>query len=140
MLERARKNKEKSGAENTSFIESPITKIALPSASVDCIISNCVVNLVPEAEKQLVFNEMYRLLRPGGRVAISDILARRELPIEMRGVRGLYVGCVAGASEVGEYEKYLKDAGFMGMYVGVLYERERVYGLTNLWGSRYPDC
>ncbi|MCJ1249435.1 hypothetical protein MMC30_006659 [Trapelia coarctata] len=115
MLERARHNKEKSGAENTSFIESPITNIALPSATVDCIISNCVVNLVPEAEKQLVFDEMFRLLKPGGRVAITDILAKKDLPLEMKRDMGLYVGCIAGASEVGQYEEYLRVAGFKGM-------------------------
>lgn len=115
MLERARDNKEKSGADNTSFIESPITKVALPSATVDCIISNCVVNLVPEAEKQLVFDEMFRLLKPGGRIAVSDILAKKELPLEMKRDMGLYVGCIAGASEVGQYEEYLRVAGFKGM-------------------------
>jgi Methylase involved in ubiquinone/menaquinone biosynthesis len=74
-----------------------------------------VVNLVPEIEKPLVFQEMFRLLKPGGRVAISDILAKRELPTEIKKDLSLYVGCIAGASQVADYEKYLKDAGFQGI-------------------------
>lgn len=85
---------------------------AIPSSTVDCIISNCVVNLVPEADKQRVFNEMYRVLKPGGRVAISDILAKKPLPEKLRANMALYVGCVSGASLVAQYEKYLKEAGF----------------------------
>lgn len=115
MLERANKNKENAKADNVAFIESSITDIALPDASADCIISNCVVNLVPEKEKQLVFNEMFRLLKPGGRVAVSDILTKRQLPQELKDSMALYVGCVAGASLVTDYEKYLREAGFGGM-------------------------
>ena len=114
MLHRARKNKEKSGAANTTFVESPITKIDLPSSTADCIISNCVINLVPENEKQLVFHEMSRLLKPGGRVAISDILLKKELRADLKQDIGLYVGCIAGASELGAYERYLSQAGFKG--------------------------
>lgn len=114
MLKRANQNKEKARAENVSFIESQITDIALPDATADCIISNCVVNLVPEAEKQLVFNEIFRLLKPGGRVALSDILTKRELSQELKNSMALYVGCVAGASQVSGYERYLQQAGFGG--------------------------
>jgi arsenite methyltransferase len=120
MLQRANQNKEKAGAENVSFVESPITKIALPDETADCIISNCVVNLVPEQEKQIAFNEMFRLLKPGGRLAISDILVKRELPAEIRNSMTLYVGCIAGASQVEGYEKYLRCAGFTGKVVFVL--------------------
>jgi arsenite methyltransferase len=74
-----------------------------------------VVNLVPEAEKPLVFQEIFRLLRPGGRVAISDILATQELPMDIKRDLSLYVGCIAGASQVGDYERYLKEAGFQGI-------------------------
>ncbi|KAJ5807060.1 Arsenite methyltransferase [Penicillium riverlandense] len=84
MLELARQNARNAGASNVSFIEAYITSIPLPSSTVDCIISNCVVNLVPEAEKPLVFQEIFRLLRPGGRVAISDILATQELPMDIK--------------------------------------------------------
>ncbi|KAJ5638060.1 UbiE/COQ5 family methyltransferase [Penicillium lividum] len=114
MLSLARRNAEKAGASNTLFIEAFITSIPLASSTADCIISNCVVNLVPEVEKPLVFQEMFRLLKPGGRVAISDILAKRELPAEVKENLSLYVGCIAGASQVGDYEKYLKEAGFQG--------------------------
>ena len=117
MLSRANTNKERVGAINTLFVESPITKIALPSATADCIISNCVINLVPETEKQLVFNEIFRLLKPGGRVAVSDILAKKELPVEMMQDMGLYVGCIAGASRVEQYRSYLKATGFSGAHV-----------------------
>jgi arsenite methyltransferase len=115
MLDLARRNAEKSGASNVSFIEASITSIPLPETSVDCIISNCAVNLVPESEKPTVFREMFRLLKPGGRVAISDILAKKELPAEVTQDLSLYVGCIAGASQVGAYDKYLKEAGFEGM-------------------------
>lgn len=112
MLQRANRNKENAKADNVSFIESRITSISLPDATADCIISNCVVNLVPEEEKPLVFNEMFRLLKPGGRVAISDILTKGELTPELKANMALYVGCIAGASQVKDYEKYLEDAGF----------------------------
>ena len=101
-------------ANNVSFIESAITAISLPDETADCIISNCVVNLVPEQEKQLAFSEMFRLLKSGGRVAISDILIRKDLPEELKKSMALYVGCVAGASHVKDYEKYLQEAGFRG--------------------------
>ncbi|RDL40079.1 Arsenite methyltransferase methyltransferase [Venustampulla echinocandica] len=112
MLARAEKNKQNSGADNVKFVESQITKINLESGIADCIISNCVVNLVPEAEKPLVFKEIFRLLKSGGRLAISDILAKKPLPDKIVQDMSLYVGCVAGASQVSGYEKYLREAGF----------------------------
>ncbi|KAJ6016015.1 hypothetical protein N7540_010606, partial [Penicillium herquei] len=117
MLELARQNAKKSGVSNASFIEAFITSIPLPSSTVDCIISNCVVNLVPEAEKSLVFKEIFRLLKPGGRVAISDILATQELPMEIKSHLSLYVGCIAGASQVADYERYLNEAGFQDVLI-----------------------
>lgn len=114
MIELARKNAEKADASNTSFVEASITSIPLPDSTVDCIISNCVVNLVPGDDKHLVFREMFRLLQPGGRVAISDILTRKQLPQEVVNNMSFYVGCIAGASQVHEYERYLSDAGFKG--------------------------
>ncbi|KFY02504.1 hypothetical protein V490_00479 [Pseudogymnoascus sp. VKM F-3557] len=112
MIEKANTNKIKINAENIGFVQGAITSIPLPDNTADCIISNCVINLVPAAERQLAFDEMYRLLRPGGRVSISDILARKELPEDMKKNIALYVGCISGASQVSEYEAYLKKAGF----------------------------
>ena len=114
MLQRAKSIKEKVNADNTSFLESRITKINLPNATANCIISNCVINLVPTAEKQLAFKEMFRLLKPQGRIAISDILLKQDLPDELKNNIALYVGCVAGASRVEECERYLREAGFEG--------------------------
>ena len=114
MLARARRIKEETNADNATFLESQITDIKLPDASVDCMISNCVINLVPELEKQSVFNEMFRLLKPNGRIAISDILLEKDLPDDLKSDVALYVGCIAGASLVGAYEKYLTKSGFQG--------------------------
>ncbi|KAL8712734.1 MAG: hypothetical protein Q9220_002942 [cf. Caloplaca sp. 1 TL-2023] len=112
MLSKARDIKEKFKAENASFVKSRITDVDLPNAIADCIISNCVVNLVPTAEKQQVFQETFRLLKSGGRIAISDILLKKPLTDALRNNVALYVGCVAGASKVEEYERYLTEAGF----------------------------
>ncbi|KAJ5659619.1 UbiE/COQ5 family methyltransferase [Penicillium longicatenatum] len=112
MLDLARQNAKKAGVSNASFIEAFITSIPLPPSTADCIVSNCVVNLVPEVEKPLVFQEMFRLLKPGGRVTISDILAKQELPMDIKTDLSLYVGCIAGASQVCDYGRYLKGAGF----------------------------
>ena len=117
MLARANSIKQKTQADNTSFIKSRITQIKLPDKTADCIISNCVINLVPEPEKQLVFDELFRLLKPGGRIAISDILLKKELPQNLRDNMALYVGCVAGASLVAGYQQYLRDAGFEGILI-----------------------
>ena len=114
MLSRAKSIREKINASNISFIESYITKINLPDATANCIISNCVINLVPSREKQSAFHEMYRLLKPKGRIAISDILLKQDLPNELKRNMALYVGCVAGARRVEVYEKYLREAGFKG--------------------------
>ncbi|EGR52508.1 uncharacterized protein TRIREDRAFT_53428 [Trichoderma reesei QM6a] len=117
MLRKAEELKVSSGKQNVEFVKSQITRIALEDSIADCIISNCVINLVPEEEKQLVFHEMFRLLKPGGRVAISDILAKGPLPEDLRKSMALYVGCIAGASQVGMYQKYLKEAGFHGIVI-----------------------
>lgn len=114
MLARANKNRDLAKLGNVRFIKSSITNIDLPDASADCVISNCVVNLVPEIEKPVVFKEVFRLLKPGGRVAISDILAKKAMPEPIRRDMALYVGCIAGASQVKQYDTYLHDAGFVG--------------------------
>ncbi|KAL2273174.1 hypothetical protein FJTKL_04884 [Diaporthe vaccinii] len=113
MLARANEIKAKHNKTNVSFVDAHITDMsAIPSGTADCIISNCVINLVPEADKPLVFREMHRLLKPGGRIAISDILAKKPLPERLRANMALYVGCVSGASLVEQYERYLAEAGF----------------------------
>jgi arsenite methyltransferase len=114
MLSLAERNKTKSGATNVEFIESRITCIPIDDSVADVVISNCVINLVPEAEKHLVFKEMFRLLKPGGRVAVSDILAKKPLPEKLQRSVAAYVGCVAGASLVSQYHDYLEEAGFAG--------------------------
>jgi arsenite methyltransferase len=115
MLARARDNHAKSGgAENVSFVEGKITSIPIEDGIADCIISNCVINLVPEIEKPTVFKEMARLLKPGGRVAISDILARKPFPAELRESVAAYVGCVAGCSPKEDYQRFLIESGFQG--------------------------
>jgi len=114
MLSLAEKNKAKFGAHNVEFLRARITDIPLDSNVADVIISNCVINLVPEDEKQLVFNEIFRLLKRGGRVAVSDILAKKPLPEKLRKCAAAYVGCVAGASLLSQYHRYLRQAGFAG--------------------------
>ncbi|OCL10115.1 arsenite methyltransferase [Glonium stellatum] len=140
MLERANRNREAALANNVSFIESAITAIPLPDGSAHCIISNCVVNLVPEQEKQLAFNEMFRLLKPGGRVAISDILTRKDLPKELKENMALYVGCIAGASRIKDYERYLQEAGFQDILIVDSKHDLNVYTDVNKDGSRDFCC
>jgi arsenite methyltransferase len=116
MLARARLNATKSSVTNAQFVKAAITSIPLVAETANCIISNCVVNLVPHGDKHLVFEEMFRLLKPGGRVSISDILAKKQMSAEMQRDLGLYVGCISGASLVGEYEGWLRGAGFKGRF------------------------
>ncbi|EXJ81343.1 hypothetical protein A1O3_07633 [Capronia epimyces CBS 606.96] len=94
------------------FIHAPISEIPLETASVDVVVSNCVINLVPDQDKPRVFREIYRLLKPGGRVAISDLLAKKPMPDHIRQDAALLVGCVAGASLVQDYRRWIADAGF----------------------------
>ena len=110
MIERARENAQDSGYTNVEFFQSTIDKIPLPDASVDCIISNCVINLAPD--KPAVFREMVRVLKPGGRVAISDIALKHGLPEAVAQSMAAYVGCIAGAILIDEYRTGLLDAGF----------------------------
>ena len=117
MLQKARLNASKAGITNVSFINSRITAVELEDGSADVMISNCVINLVPSQEKHLVFKEMYRLLRPGGRVAVSDILTRKPLPEDLKKNVSLYVGCVAGAASKEEYERWFTEAGFENVLV-----------------------
>ena len=110
MLDLARKNVAAAGVTNIEFLKGLIEQIPLPDASVDVIISNCVINL--STDKPKVFAEMHRVLKPGGRVGVSDVVAGNDLTMEQRAERGSYVGCIAGALSFEEYERGLSDAGF----------------------------
>lgn len=109
MIALARQNAEKSGRTNVQFHSASIDSLPLPSASVDCIISNCVINLAHD--KRAVFNEIARVLKPGGRVAVSDIALKKPLPDELGKDLMAYVGCIAGAIPVHEYRAGLIEAG-----------------------------
>lgn len=110
MLALAEQNKRKSGLGNVEFLKGDMANIPLPDGSVDVIISNCVVNLA--ADKDRVFREAFRVLRPGGRLAISDIVTRGEIPEAVRRSVELWIGCVAGALDERDYRERLARAGF----------------------------
>jgi SAM-dependent methyltransferase len=110
MIERARANAQAGGYTNVEFHLSTIDKLPLPDASVDCVISNCVLNLAPD--KPAVFREIFRVLKPGGRLAVSDIALKAELPEEISGSLAAYVGCIAGAIRIEDYRSELLKAGF----------------------------
>jgi SAM-dependent methyltransferase len=127
MLELALENARKAEATNVEFLKGFIEDIPLPDASVDVIISNCVINL--STDKPKVIREMFRTLRPGGRLGISDIVADDELSPEDRAERGSYVGCVAGALSVGEYVDELCAAGFGEISIRPTHEAaDQMYG------------
>ena len=121
MLALARENQAKAGLTNVEFLKGEIEHIPLPDNSVDVIVSNCVINL--SADKQQVLKEAFRVLKPGGRFAVSDVVVRGEVAPEIRRSIELWVGCVAGAMEEREYIEKLQRAGFTG--IGV--EPWRVY-------------
>jgi arsenite methyltransferase len=121
MLALANENKRKAGATNVEFLKGEIEHIPLPDSSVDVIISNCVINL--SADKAQVLREAFRVLKPGGRFAVSDVVVRGEAPAEVRRNMELWIGCVAGALEEMEYRDLLADAGFRRIEV----EPTRVY-------------
>jgi len=110
MLALARRNATQAGATNVEFLMGHIEQIPLPAATVDVVISNCVINL--SVDKPAVFAETFRVLRPGGRLGVSDIVAEDHLTPEQRAERGSYVGCIAGALSQTEYETQLAEAGF----------------------------
>ena len=121
MLALANENKKKAGATNVEFLKGEIENIPLPDNSVDVIISNCVINL--SGDKQRVIHEAFRVLKPGGRFAVSDVVVRGEVPVDVRRNMELWVGCVAGALEEKEYERILAKAGFNSIDI----EPTRVY-------------
>jgi arsenite methyltransferase len=121
MLELARENQRKAGATNVEFLKGEIENIPLPDNSVDVIISNCVINL--SGDKDKVLREAFRVLKPGGRFAVSDVVVRGEVPAEVRRSVELWIGCVAGALQDTEYRSKLAGAGFAE--IGI--EPTRVY-------------
>jgi arsenite methyltransferase len=130
MLELARQNQQKAGIENVEFLKGEMEDIPLPDDSVDVIISNCVVNLSPD--KDSVLREAYRVLKPGGRLAVSDIVYRGGMPEELRRSLEMWAGCLAGSLEESEYVVKLKTAGFQD--VGV--EVTRVWKEEDLRGTQ----
>jgi SAM-dependent methyltransferase len=128
MLALARENKRRSGLENVEFLKGEIENIPLPDSSVDVIISNCVVNL--SADKDRVMREAFRVLKPGGRFAVSDVVVRGDVPEAVRKSVELWVGCIAGALEETEYVSKLEAAGFTE--IGV--EPTRIYHVEDARG------
>jgi len=121
MLALARENQKKAGAQNVEFLKGAIENIPLPDNSVDVIISNCVINLSGDTDR--VLREAFRVLKPGGRFAVSDVVIRGEVPPEIRKSMELWVGCMAGALQETEYREKLAAAGFQSISV----EPTRVY-------------
>jgi len=125
MLALADENKRKAGIENVEFLKGEIENIPLPENSVDVVISNCVINL--SADKNRVLQEAFRVLRPGGRFAVSDVVVRGPVPVELRRNVELWVGCVAGALDESDYRARLTAAGFVGIEI----EATRVYKIED---------
>jgi arsenite methyltransferase len=125
MLALARANQQKAGVENAEFLKGEIESIPLPDNSVDLIISNCVINL--SADKDRVLREAFRVLKPGGRFAVSDVVVRGDVPSEVREHMLLWVGCIAGALEDSEYFAKLAKAGFEHIDI----EPTRVYDIED---------
>src|SRR3954469_9491447 len=123
MLALARENQQKAGATNVEFLKGEIEHIPLPDNSVDVIISNCVINL--SADKDQVLREAFRVLKPGGRFAVSDVVVRGDVPPEVRRSMELWVGCIAGALRDCDYVSKLAKAGFDGIDI----EPTRVYSI-----------
>jgi len=115
MLALARANQRKAGATNVEFLKGTIEAIPLPDNSVDVIISNCVINL--SGDKDAVLREAFRVLKPGGRFAVSDVVVRGDVPVDIRRNMELWVGCIAGALDEAEYDAKLRAAGFVDVDV-----------------------
>jgi arsenite methyltransferase len=125
MLALARENQRKAGIENAEFLKGEIESIPLPDNSVDVIISNCVINL--SADKDQVLREAFRVLKPGGRFAVSDVVVRGDVPVEVRRSMEMWVGCIAGALHDDQYIGKLVKAGFSD--IGI--EPTRVYSIED---------
>ncbi|MFZ5927013.1 MAG: arsenite methyltransferase [Acidobacteriota bacterium] len=125
MLALARENQRKAGIQNAEFLKGEIENIPLPDAAVDVVISNCVINL--SADKDRVLREVYRVLKPGGRFAVADVVVRGEVPQEIRRSLELWAGCIAGALEENEYRTKLAAAGFADISI----EPFRIYNVAD---------
>ena len=125
MLALARENQRQAGVENVEFLKGEIESIPLPDNTVDVVISNCVINL--SADKDRVLRETFRVLKPGGRFAVSDVVSRGEVPEEVRSSMALWVGCIAGALHQDEYVAKLAQAGFNEISV----EPTRIYNIED---------
>ena len=125
MLALARENQRRAGVENVEFLKGEIEQIPLPDSSIDVVISNCVINL--SADKDRVLREAYRVLRPGGRFAVSDVVTCGEVPVDVRQNMLLWVGCIAGALEYHQYVAKLAKAGFDNIDI----EPTRIYELED---------
>ena len=121
MLALARENQQKAGATNVEFLKGTIEAVPLPDGSVDVVISNCVINLSPD--KDAVLREAFRVLKPGGQFAVSDVIVRGAVPADVRQSMELWVGCIAGALEESDYAAKLRAAGFQEVEI----EPWRVY-------------
>ena len=118
MLELARRHQAKAGVENVEFLRGTLEEIPLPDQSVDVVLSNCVINLSPDKPRAL--REAHRILRPGGRLAVADIVTTGELPPGLRRRQELWTACIAGAVEIDEYRRLLRSAGFLGVEIEVV--------------------
>lgn len=128
MLELARRNQRAAGIPNAEFLKGRIEAVPLPDDSVDVVLSNCVINL--SGDKRRVLAEAFRILRPGGRLAVADVVVRGEMPEEIRRSVELWAGCVAGALEEEEFRGLLREAGFLGVEI----EPTRVYRVEEARG------
>ena len=117
MIDKARANAERRGFKNVEFRLGDIEALPVDAAAADVVVSNCVLNLVPD--KRLAFAEIFRILKPGGRFCVSDIVLRGELPAKLQEVAELYVGCVAGALDAEEYLAIIREMGFTGIDIKV---------------------
>ncbi len=137
MVELARTNQAEAKVTNAEFLLGTIESIPLADESVDVIISNCVINLA--ADKDVVLAEAYRVLRPGGRLAISDVVLQRALPEDLRGLMLLWTGCIAGALVIDDYEAKLAAAGFVDASVTptVVHDREAIERIAT--GVTFPE-
>ncbi|RZU53317.1 methyltransferase family protein [Krasilnikovia cinnamomea] len=120
MLELARRNAAQAGVTNVEFLKGQIEAIPLPDATVDVVISNCVINL--STDKPAVFAETFRVLKPGGRIGVSDVVAQDHLTPQQRAERGGWVGCVAGALSISEYRDGLQAAGFTDITITAIHD------------------
>jgi arsenite methyltransferase len=134
MIEKARQNAQKSGFKNVEFLEGDIEDIPLPDHTADVVVSNCVMNLVPDKKK--AFSETYRILKPGGHFSISDIVLEGELPEALVHDAELYAGCVSGAVDIRTYLDIVKESGFMNI---TLQKKKRIELPDELLSDHFRD-